>query len=110
MSKYTKGPWTMRESNFALHIYGVFKKSKNAFITAAYWKNPDYGASREEAKANAQLIAAAPELYEAAKLVLAWYDAEEDHSQETDFYKRIEMCRASELAIRSAIKKAEGEA
>ena len=67
MSKHTKGPWTMRESNFAFHIYGVFKKSKNAFITASYWSNPDYGASREEAKANAQLIAAAPYLLEALK-------------------------------------------
>jgi hypothetical protein len=51
---------------------------------------------------------AAKDLYEAAKLVLAWYEAED--SQEPDFYKRGEMCRASELAIRSAIKKAEGAA
>ena len=53
---------------------------------------------------------AAKDLYEAAKLVLAWYDAEDDHSQEPDFYKRIEMCRASESAIRAAIAKAEGGA
>jgi len=65
---HTPGPWTMRERNFAFHIYGEFKKSKNAFITAAYWSNPAYGASREEAFQNARLIAAAPELLEALKL------------------------------------------
>jgi hypothetical protein len=57
----------MRESNFAFHVYGEFKKSKNAFITAAYWSNPEYGASREEAAANARLIAVAPELLESLK-------------------------------------------
>jgi len=100
MSKYTKGPWTMRESNFAFHIYGVFKKSKNAFITAAYWKNPDYGASREEAKANAQLIAAAPELYEALNTLVQFVadGAKGDHLEGA--------LRTAERAI----KKAEGGA
>lgn len=45
------------------------------------------------------------ELLAAAELVLAWYEAEEDHSKEPDFYKRIDMCRNSEVAIRAAIAK-----
>ena len=60
-------------------------------------------------KANLRLISAAPELLAAAELVLAWYEAEEDHSK-ADFYKRIDMCRESEIAIRSSIAKATGGA
>jgi hypothetical protein len=48
------------------------------------------------------------ELLEAAKMVLAWYEAEDDHSK-ADFYQRLEMCRDSETACRAAIAKAEGE-
>lgn len=59
-------------------------------------------------EANARLIAAAPELLEAAKLVLEWYEAEDNHSG-TDFYQRMQMCRDSEDAIRAAIAKATGE-
>ena len=61
-----------------------------------------------ETKANARLIAAAPDLLEAAKLVLAWYEAEDNHSK-ADFDERLEMCQASEVAIRAAIAKATGE-
>lgn len=57
--------------------------------------------------ADARLIAAAPELLEAAQLVIAWFEAEEDHSK-ADFYKRMDMCRESEIAIRAAIAKAKG--
>jgi hypothetical protein len=48
------------------------------------------------------------ELLEAAKLVIAWFDAEDDHSK-ADFYQRIEMCRTSEAALRAAIAKVEGK-
>ena len=51
--------------------------------------------SRQEAKIKA--------LVDAAELVIAWYEAEDDHAKEPDFYKRIAMCRASEDALRSAI-------
>lgn len=44
----------------------------------------------------------------AAKLTIAWYEAEDDHSK-ADFYKRLEMCRASESALRAAIAAAEGK-
>lgn len=67
-----------------------------------------HGQSMGEQFANAHLIAAAPELLEAAKLVLEWYEAEDNHSG-TDFYQRMQMCRDSEDAIRAAIAKATGE-
>ena len=52
-----------------------------------------------------EVIAERDELLAAAELVLAWYEAEEDHSKEPDFYKRVDMCRESEIAIRAAIAK-----
>jgi hypothetical protein len=48
------------------------------------------------------------ELLAAAKRVVAWYEAEDDHSK-ADFYTRLVMCRESESALRAAIAKAEGE-
>ena len=55
-----------------------------------------------------QIVAQRDELLEAAKLVIAWYEAEDDHSK-ADFYQRMEMCRESEAALRAAIAKVEGE-
>ena len=124
MSKHTPKPWVVVDrqvledgSVYPKHIIGgvtelqvcLFETPNvaHAIVNDESWK---YLGKSEMHEANAQLIAAAPELYEAAKLVLAWYDAEEDHSQEPDFYKRVEMCRASESAIRAAIAKAEGGA
>ncbi len=42
------------------------------------------------------------ELEGAAKLVLAWYEAEENHG-DTSFMQRVEMCRESEDALRAAL-------
>jgi hypothetical protein len=56
-----------------------------------------------------RLHAVNQELLEAAKLVIAWYEAEDDHSK-ADFYQRLQMCRDSETACRAAIAKAEGQA
>jgi len=97
MSKHTPGNWTMRESNFAFHVYGEFKKSKNAFITAAYWSNPEYGASREEAAANARLIAAAPDLLTACEVSVYHLEA------------HLGASNPAVVAMRAAIAKATGE-
>ena len=52
-----------------------------------------------------QLVERVKELEAAAKLVLDWYEAENDHSK-ADFYQRMQMCRDSEDAIRAALSKA----
>ena len=51
-----------------------------------------------------QLVERVKELEAAAKLVLDWYEAENDHSK-ADFYQRMQMCRDSEDAIRAALSK-----
>jgi len=48
------------------------------------------------------------ELLVAAKMVIAWYEAEDDHSK-ADFYTRLVMCRESESALRAAIAKGEAK-
>ena len=50
------------------------------------------------------LVERVKELEAAAKLVLDWYEAENDHSK-ADFYQRMQMCRDSEDAIRAALSK-----
>lgn len=65
-------------------------------------------AYREAAAELRRLHSLNAELVDAAKLVLAWYEAEDDHSK-ADFYRRLDMCRESEAAIRSALAKAEAQ-
>jgi len=62
----------------------------------------------EQDKKLVDLEAVNQELLEAAKMVLAWYEAEDDHSK-AEFYQRLEMCRDSETACRAAIAKAEAQ-
>lgn len=79
-----------------------------AMTKEVYGDRRTYGPG-EETTANARLISAAPDLLEAAKLVIAWYEAENDHKG-TDFWQRVAMCRESEDALRAAIAKATGAA
>lgn len=55
-----------------------------------------------------ELIRQRDELLAAAKLLVEWMDAENDHSKEPDFYKRMEMCILAEESARAAIAKEDG--
>lgn len=98
-AKHTPVPWTVRSTC-------IYTADEHKDWVASCGNGQV--ARQQINKANARLIAAAPELLEAAKLVLEWYEAEDDHSG-TDFYQRMQMCRDSEDAIRAAIAKATGE-
>ena len=50
----------------------------------------------------ARLTAERDALAAAARLYIAWTDAEDDHSK-ADFYERIGMCAAAEKATRAAL-------
>ena len=93
---YTPGPWVIeRDKSYVIEIGPLCAKE---YAGAAWVEVPE---------ADARLISAAPDLLEAAKLVLAWYEAENNH-EGTTFWERAEMCRVSEAALRAAIAKAEG--
>ena len=105
-AKHTPGPWSWAETSSSMNMPCLTSPSGeicNFGDDTQYY--PTEGIPPNEA--NARLIAAAPELLEAAKLVLAWYEAEDNHAG-TDFYQRIQMCRDSEAAVRAAIAKATG--
>jgi hypothetical protein len=87
--KYTPGPWTA-EAN------GVFKDKQRNPIASVY--DPEHTNHLTDiAKANAQLIAAAPEMYEALKAII-----------ESGV---IPYCYSDKLVVaaKQALAKAEGE-
>ena len=49
------------------------------------------------------------ELLEAARKILEWVEAEEDHTKGPDFWPRVLMYREAALATRAAIAKTTGE-
>ena len=108
MSSHTPGPWVVRKGDEWTRDV-VTDHGEMPDGSRNYWNVASANIRRDECEANARLIAAAPDLFDAAKLVLAWYEAENDFTKEPDFYKRVEMCRVSEVALRAAIAKALGE-
>lgn len=106
MSKHTPGPWVRKNGNPTFVPLRAHHCEKLGFSIGFVSLDDNDGCG--EPAANARLIAAAPELLEAARLVIAWYEAECDPSK-TDFYQRMQMCRDSEDALRAAIAKATGE-
>lgn len=49
------------------------------------------------------------ELLEAARKILEWVEAEEDHTKGPDFWPRVLMYREAALATRAAVAKTTGE-
>jgi hypothetical protein len=67
MNKHTPGPWTLDDE---LEIYGDGKEIARSVLGIGTW---------EENFANANLMAAAPELLEVAKMVVNHYSASLDY-------------------------------
>lgn len=112
MSKFTKGPWQVlpeEADKDYIRIRGTVWGGRHKVAnvpTPVYEGVPQR--ELEETRANAALIAAAPELLAALEAVIEWYDMEADHSIEPDFYKRMASCQVSEDMAREAIAKAKG--
>ena len=95
-AKWTKGPWATRRGHSVVEIRTTAGLEIAQTAGGHYWQN-----FTDEALANARLIAAAPELYEALELALmAW-----DHDGEPN---AIGYEHAMELA-RAALRNARGE-
>ena len=65
--KYTKGPWEA-DGN------GVFEKGKPNQVIAIAHDPDDSHHLNDISKANAQLMAAAPDMYEALRAIVNWYE------------------------------------
>ena len=90
MSKHTPGPWATDGGDT------VVAMGNQIVVTAPA---PD-GASREEMKANARLIAAAPELLEALKGMLQAFLC----TQDPDAYPSDAPCNLARAAIAKAVQ------
>lgn len=117
MSAHTSGPWKIigREvdddgSVSPRHIVGGPKEFQVCLLEAPViadlaQKQPgSIWDTNERKEADARLIAAAPELLEAARFVVKYADSEPDGGQ------RVEMHRANVERCRAAIAKATGGA
>lgn len=99
---FTKGPWRVEQGHYPSFID---VKSDGALNLSMCWYATDLTeAQGEETRANANLISAAPDMYQALESILyAFWLACEDLPDE--FEKRNEVKDA-----RSALSKARGEA
>ena len=99
IGKYTPGPWAIDES----HINGSINAGKRHVALANFYNchDEEVRVTRDQQKANAHLIAAAPEMLEALKGALAALERADD-------YGVPGLGRIIDAAD-SAIRKAEGE-
>ena len=98
MSKHTEGPWVIDE--IQTEDYRVNISSYKSNVACAYHINDDPVEPDEETNANAALIAAAPELLDALKKLVGWYDCFQLKEGEADLPVIVKS--------RAAIAKAEG--
>jgi hypothetical protein len=66
--KHTPGPWLMTDGDFVYALHERNGRQVNRF-SAAIDHYPSQGGTAEEGRANAHLIAAAPDLLEALKYI-----------------------------------------
>lgn len=72
--KHTRGPWTVQEREHSFRVVDcrALKFDNSRLCDVQHWSGATRGPDREESRANARLIAAAPELLEAAKQMQGW--------------------------------------
>lgn len=75
MSKFTKGPWVIQTPEIGY----LFVKIGQAGVAVLSSETADPAYTESESKANAALIAAAPELYETLKMAEATLDVVGNH-------------------------------
>lgn len=109
--RHTPGPWfveTVSTSCGVCHKVGPFPgknpgdEPRHACLYSDY---PSKGnTSDDELRANAYLIAAAPDLLAACRKLIEWNDRENDHA--VDFWERVEMYGSAFTAMHAAVEKA----
>lgn len=98
---FTPGPWLLQETTvYALNEERIPVNRFTARIDSG-WRNAESRISRNEVEANAQLIAASPDLLEALDALLIAYC--DPGNQGSDHDEKVEAARA-------AIAKARGTA
>lgn len=117
MSKHTAGPWFYDIHERSLYIFDVedivmVADGDPDDVGIARMRGTGRGADAEEQEANARIIATAPELLEACKVVLAYLDKLEAETAPS-FDPELSAMRKRfhtplRAALEPAIRKAEG--
>ena len=76
MTKFTKGPWLIAEEDKTF-VYALAPNKTNSFWALLQTAGAER-VSRKELEANAHLIAAAPEMYEALALMVEYFNKVEE--------------------------------
>lgn len=117
MSKHTPGPWECVWSEDDGHVIrmssalgGANGYESHHCIEYQHGLYPDDGDQFKEAKANARLIAAAPDLLAALKALLSFHQVRwvQDEGPDGEGWKSTELTAAFDAAD-AAIAKAEGQ-
>ena len=108
MTKHTPGPWWLQADGAGWYVECTPERGHSVAYIRSEVAEDDPDTPDAEKKANARLIAAAPELLEALQKFVAWSEAERNH-EGTTFWERVEMLRDLDDAAAAAIAKATGE-
>jgi hypothetical protein len=109
-AKHTPGPWLKADSNFVYALHEHKGRLVNRF-SAAIDHYQTQGGTADEGAANARLIAAAPDLLEAATYQLDLNQWIESSDSESPFFEetlRLRLNTANDY-MKAAIAKATGE-
>jgi hypothetical protein len=101
--EYTKGTWKLQWKARGNDIEAIIKPGENALV-ATTWFGEQYRIHEAESIANAHLIAAAPDMYEALKAVVEMLDP-----FKTEVQKALMLHEKVEILILKALTKAEGK-
>ena len=104
MTKHTRGPWRLGDAGQT--IFGPKTEHPSPVIIATIHASNTNRLPQDVAKANALLIAAAPELLEALAMCQAWF---EKFSPTADTIAGGAAEHPMLYSIRKTIKKAKGE-
>ena len=107
MSKHTPGPWSVERSNKHGIIWIDAAESRLGDICDLYHITAsDQLVAKDNAEANAKLIAAAPDLLEACKMFAEWLHEDNQHSPNSPY--QIDRHAKAVKTTMAAIAKAEG--
>lgn len=109
-TKWTPSPWVVRHGRTP-HVKEIVGPKQEAICATHHWLDSD---PVEESRANANLIAAAPELYEAldgfSKLMALWMPSEDEYDEDSIHCGEYEALGSAAQKMSQALAKARGEA
>ena len=107
MSTHTPGPWVVADQSRAVRQSDSLSGVVGELIVDCF--HPDTLREMQEVRANARLIASAPELLEALQRLLSAFDADQAISPEMPIRISCETNGTAMLQAQAAIAKATGK-